>query len=699
MAVDADPGRRAAASRTRHPEHPPASMDHADPFDTAVGEHDAALAARGLVIWVGCEPTFTDRFAQTPPWLWAALGGDKQARAARLLEALVAGHPGGLVLRSVGRHYDGEDEPRWSFGWMRYRDGAPLWRGPPDPLLAGAAPASLPDLDAWAAAFVQACEARALPSPAVTAPDAAWRHVEGVHGTADGTLAFGLAPVDGVTRAVASLPAFREVDAFLATLGCIETSARQCGITRLVVGGRCPPVDARVELTTVTPDPAVVEVNSAPDADARGFLARSRATWAAAAAAGLHPLRLYFDGTVADSGGGGQLTLGGASPGSSVFVSQPALLPRLVRFVVGHPSLSYRFCHDFVGGHGQSARADERGADAFEELALALERLDRLGAPDAGTVAASLSPLLRDAAGNAHRSEINIEKFHDAEAPLRGMQGLVEFRALRMQHSPERATALACLLRAVVALLATSSRSMPLIDWGPRLHRRFALPFYLEQDLEQVLDELQLGGFGLGAPIVEALRREEFRHWCDVALPGAVLELRRALEFWPLVGDAAGSEQQGSSRLVDSSTARVELRLRAAAGPGPDWRGWQVAAAGIELPLLDERDRHGQAVRIAGLRYRAFVPRRGLHPGLAAQLPLALCLRHPALANEHVLTLHGWRPDGQAYDGLPADLDEAAARRAARVVHEERARPPDAAAWVKTPPGTDACCVDLRRFA
>jgi len=33
-----------------------------------------------LSIWVGSEPTFTDRLAQTPEWLHQALGGDKECR-------------------------------------------------------------------------------------------------------------------------------------------------------------------------------------------------------------------------------------------------------------------------------------------------------------------------------------------------------------------------------------------------------------------------------------------------------------------------------------------------------------------------------------------------------------------------------------------------------------------------------------------
>jgi uncharacterized protein (DUF2126 family) len=97
--------------------------------------HDAQVAELGLPIWVGSEPTFTDREAQTPAWLHAALGDDKELRARALLGTLSRLMPGALVLRSIGRLYPGEKLPRWNLGLLRRRDGEPLWNGPPDPLL------------------------------------------------------------------------------------------------------------------------------------------------------------------------------------------------------------------------------------------------------------------------------------------------------------------------------------------------------------------------------------------------------------------------------------------------------------------------------------------------------------------------------------------------------------------------------------
>ena len=146
-------------------------------FEAAVRGHDARIASLGLTIWVGSEPTFTDRTAQSPEWLHQALGGDKEQRAKALLGGLCCRFPGGLVLRSVGRQYPGEERPRWNLGLYRRRDGAPIWHGPPDPVLAASAAAVPCDLDAWAAALAAELEARGLPVAPVAMEDALERRL------------------------------------------------------------------------------------------------------------------------------------------------------------------------------------------------------------------------------------------------------------------------------------------------------------------------------------------------------------------------------------------------------------------------------------------------------------------------------------------------------------------------------------------
>jgi len=700
-------------------------------FEAAVRGHDARIAASGLTIWVGSEPTFTDRSVQSPEWQTTALGGDKEQRAEALLTGLCQRFPGGLVLRSVGRRYPGEELPRWNLGLYRRRDGAVLWQGPPDPLVAAPGPhASLPDLDRWAAAFAAGLAAQGFQVSPVGAEDASERRLSmradedvPTPEAADPRLArpsvsapgfppsglrdelaeagvylfvLRMAEPGGRPTARIELPLFTGVPMFLAVLQGLAHACLACPVPAMIVAGYPPPVDDSVELTTVTPDPAVIEINTAPSVDACHFLWRSREIYAAAAEQGLAPYRLYFNGAVADSGGGGQITLGGPSPQASPFLNEPRLLPRLVRFLNRHPALSYLYSHDFVGSSGQSVRADERGTDAFDELSLALDLLEGRRDLSPELLWHSLAPFLCDASGNSHRAEINIEKLWNPFIHGRGKQGLVEFRALRMQHTPERATALACLLRALVAMLAGAPGALPLVDWGRELHQRFALPFYLEQDLAAVFESLNAAGLGLGGALQAVLLRDEFRLWGKVALPGCSLEIRRALEFWPLLGDAASPEQGGASRLVDASTARVELRLRPEFEVDAAWQGWQVLAAGATVPMRQERDDHGELL-VGGLRYRSFVPAWGLHPALGSQTPVRLRLRHPDHAQNHVVTLHEWRPDGAAYPGPPESLAEAGERRAERVTLE--VVPPDSAICAGPAPahGTGPFCLDLRR--
>lgn len=672
------------------------SIDAPQGFDAEVDEHDARLAALGRVVWVGSEPTFTDRHAQSPEWLSVALGGNKEVVAGRLIAGLCRRRPGGVVLRSEGRLYPGEAQPRWNIGHYRRRNGLSLWHGPPDPIEDPPAPGTgvLPALDHWAETLADRLAGVGF-QPGHSSADAdepgRWTVVVGQDDGSPLAFALEFTQLDGQPTACIALPPLASVASFLAVLQALGQAARDCALPSLLLAGCTPPVDASVELITATPDPAVIEFNTAPSIDAADFLRRSREIYAAVAAQGLAPYRLHFNGAVADSGGGGQITLGGPSPLASPFLQVPELLPRLVRFFNRHPSLSYNYSHDFVGSSGQSARADERGADACNELALGLHLLAQQANPQPELLWRSLDPFLCDAVGNSHRAEINIEKLWNPNLGPRGLQGLVEFRALRMQQTPERATALACLLRAIVALLATHRDDLALIDWGAELHERFALPYYLEQDLLAVLAALQAAGLGLGPALRGVLLREEFRRSGQVSLPGCTLELRRALEFWPLVGDATSPHQGGTSRLVDSSTARVELRLR----HDPACPGWQVLAAGQRLPMRSERDAQGE-VAVYSLRYRCFAPHLGLHPTLGSQAPLRLRLRHPDQNHDHGVTLHEWRPDGAAYDGLPEDLDEARRRRAERITVEPVTRGADSDALDEPPLRPGAYALDLR---
>jgi len=59
--------------------------------------------------------------------------------------------------------------------------------------------------------------------------------------------------------------------------------------------------------------------------------------------------------------------------------------------------------------------------------------------------------------------------------------------------------------------------------------------------------------------------------------------------------------------------------------------------------------------------------------------------------------IHGWRPDGSAYPGLPVDARDAARRRAERFV-VDRVAAPDVPPPLESPPAAlSPFCLDLRR--
>ncbi|HYV45367.1 MAG TPA: transglutaminase family protein [Myxococcaceae bacterium] len=450
-----------------------------------------------------------------------------------------------------------------------------------------------------------------------------------------------------------------------------------------------PPWEPHTAWLTVTPDPGVVEVNLAPAPDLETFAAFSEAVYRAAAEVGLTAERFRFNGQAVDSGGGGQITLGGPTPEQSPFFLRPQLLPSLLRYLNHHPALSYAFATECVGSASQGPRSDEGVRERFEELQVALDRLAARG--DAATpeeLWQSLAPLLVDSAGNSHRAELNVEKLWNPFSGARGKLGLVELRSLRMAPDLERMVALAALFRSLAARFALHPFEESLVEWGSALHERFALPHFLREDLQQVLAELDEEGLGLPALLAEALLREE-PPLAEEPLKGATLLLRPALEFWPLLGDVASQEQQGA-RLFDPSTQRVQIELRVRPG---ELRG-RVSCEGWEVPLQRAGARGGQEIYVGAVRYRAWEPNPGLHPGLRGLDPLEVIWERGG--ETLAVALHGWLPGGGAYPDLPADAQEAQRRRAERVVARRGVAPPGPR---RAPSGGEAAiALDLRRL-
>src|ERR1043166_472779 len=123
-----------------------------------------------------------------------------------------------------------------------------------------------------------------------------------------------------------------------------------------------------------------------------------------------------------------------------------------------------------------------------------------------------------------------------------------------------------------------SCSSARLTRWGTELHDRFMLPYFVEQDFADVLDETAAAGYALAPEWFAPHFEFRFPKCGDFATRGIELELRQALEPWHVLGEegAAGS----TVRYVDSSVERLQVL---ATGLTPD--RFAIPCNGRGLPL------------------------------------------------------------------------------------------------------------------
>jgi len=213
----------------------------------------------------------------------------------------------------------------------------------------------------------------------------------------------------------------------------------------------------------------------------------------------------------------------------------------------------------------------------------------------------------------------------------------------------------------VVAMLARQPYQRPLIRWGSQLHDRFMLPHYLWSDLEDVLSDLSQAGLPFAPEHYQPFL--DFR--CPVAGRYAVddveLEVRTALEPWPVLGEQGASS--GTVRYVDSSVERLQVKV-----DGITDARHVVLVNGHRLPL---RPTGRAAEAVAGVRFRAWQPPNCLQPTIGVQHPLRFDVVDTwAKRALGAATYHVWHPDGRAFDEPPLTAFEAGARRAQRFTTE-----------------------------
>jgi uncharacterized protein (DUF2126 family)/transglutaminase-like putative cysteine protease len=463
------------------------------------------------------------------------------------------------------------------------------------------------------------------------------------------------APADHEPALFVFLPPLTSQTDFIELVALVDR-VRQVLEVPVILEGYPPPSGARLRRISVTPDPGVLEVNIPPSASTDDYVGLLETIYEAALHAGLHTEKYLLDGRLAGSGGGHHLTLGGPTPLTSPFVTQPALLASLITFLQHHPSLSYMFTGLFVGPTSQAPRIDEARHEGLYELEIALAHAFANPPANPWLGDRLFRDLLVDVSGNGHRTELSIDKLFDFRTPT-GRQGLVEFRAFEMPPHPRMAVAQMLLVRSVVAALAERPYQHPLVRWGQRLHDEFLLPYWLWQDFEDVLEFLGSRGLELDpaayrafvdlrCPLVGELQTRDLR-----------VEVRNAIEPWHVLGEEPGAG--GTARYVDSSVERIEIR---ADGLVPERHA--ILVNGQQVPM---RPSGRAGLFVAGVRFRAWDPPHSLHAHLGVHHPLHIdVLDRWSQRSIGACTYHVWHPEGQGYASPPLTRFEAAARRSQR---------------------------------
>ena len=276
-----------------------------------------------------------------------------------------------------------------------------------------------------------------------------------------------------------SLPYTPVLSDYLDLAAALEDTCRYLQMP-VWIEGYAPAADPRLRSIGVTPDPGVLEINMPPARNWRELEQINVVVDEAARRNRLTSEKFSLSGNRNATGGGSHIVIGGATLEESPILRRPDLLRSMITFWQNHPSLSYLFSGIYVGPTSQYPRVDEARTDSLYELELAFRHLPPEGCSPY-IIDGLFRNLLADVTGNTHRTEFCLDKLYPPEGL--GLQlGLLELRAFEMPPNVRMGLLQLLLVRALVCAFWRVPFNGALIRWGTKLHDRFMLPHFVEQD-------------------------------------------------------------------------------------------------------------------------------------------------------------------------------------------------------------------------